>query len=665
MGRIGTRNIAAAPLLVLALLPLAGCGSSEPDRRATTAQAPQATAPDAPPPATLDDLKELLPPADAAPPQLVDPEHVPPLAELDAKAGWRDQPVLDLLAEMRKLQATETPLATVAEALALRNVSKEDNAKILSALGRLPASDAEANFDATINRHLLGDVKSNNPLLINSREEFDVQGLISAGLMGFDWNMNPCASKDSVVSWQTSADGMMDKIVMRNDLFWSDGVPMTAHDVAFSFRTILDPEIPIPAVRAGTDKIHHVHAYDDYTLVYFHKDALATNVWNINFPILPKHIYESTIPEDKSLVSSARHIELENNPVVAGPYRIASRKLQQEIVLERREEYYLRDGKPIREKPYFKTIRFRIIPDRSTALLAMNKGDIDELELLPDQWQSQTGGNDFYRLNTKASAIEWTFFFFGWNLKRPYFDDALTRRAMSYAFDYKVLFERLLYGLTEPCTGIFYKDSWMAPKQPTGPYYQDLDKAEELLAAAGWADHDNDGVLDKLVDGKPLRFEFTLLVRNEDLRIKICNLLRENLDQLGIVCNVRPLEATTLQQLTFDKQFDAYYGGWGTGADPDTSENIWGTGQERNFVSYSNPLVDQLFVAARKQFDRDKRGLLYGRLHELIYADQPYTFLYYQSAFYGFSKQLRGYRFSPRGPYHYGPGFGSIWKGRE
>ncbi len=52
----------------------------------------------------------------------------------------------------------------------------------------------------------------------------------------------------------------------------------------------------------------------------------------------------------------------------------------------------------------------------------------------------------------------------------------------------------------------------------------------------------------------------------------------------------------------------------------------------------------------------------YGKIHELINEDQPMMFLYYRNSFYGFNKGLRGYMFSPRGPYHYGPGFSSIWK---
>jgi peptide/nickel transport system substrate-binding protein len=102
-------------------------------------------------------------------------------------------------------------------------------------------------------------------------------------------------------------------------------------------------------------------------------------------------------------------------------------------------------------------------------------------------------------------------------------------------------------------------------------------------------------------------------------------------------------------------------GGWGTGADPDTTTNIYYTGEQRNYGSYSNPRVDELFVQARKEFDPDKRMALYGEIHKILWEDQPVTWLYYRQAFYAFNKKLRGYNFSPRGPFHYSPGIESIY----
>ena len=103
-------------------------------------------------------------------------------------------------------------------------------------------------------------------------------------------------------------------------------------------------------------------------------------------------------------------------------------------------------------------------------------------------------------------------------------------------------------------------------------------------------------------------------------------------------------------------------GGWGTGTDPYTLENIFKTGEERNYGSYSSPEVDALFEAGMLEHDLDERAEIYRKIALILYEDQPYTWLFHQNAFYGFNKSLRGYMFSPRGPYTYGPGFSSIWK---
>lgn len=388
---------------------------------------------------------------------LVEPFTPPTLEELDKTAKWTDRPVVDSVKLLRDKQAKEKPLVTVDEALKLRNETPQANEKIISGLGRLPEKPEDVNWNAEINRHAYGDVNTINPILASSTVEFDVSGMISFGLFSFDWNMEPFAVSDTVVSWQTSADGMMDKVVMRKDLVWSDGKPITAHDIVFSFQAIMTSKIPVPAMRSGTDKMKWIEAYDDQTLVFFHKKPYATNVWNLNFAVIPKHIYGPKLIDadpktvDPTLVNDPYFVKLEDEPVTGGAYVIKSRSRGQEIVLEARDSWHTIDGKQVRDKPYFKTVRFRIRPDASVTLLALKAGDIDEMQLTPEMWKNQTGDDSFYNTNTKTYALEWTEFHFLWNIRRPQFADKRVRQAMSYAMDYKELIERLRFGLDQQC----------------------------------------------------------------------------------------------------------------------------------------------------------------------------------------------------------------------
>jgi peptide/nickel transport system substrate-binding protein len=634
--------------VVCAAVVAVGCGRSEKGRLVAE---PEAAATQA----TTAEPRQSAPPEAAFEP--------PPLEALDRDAKWIDRPVKDALAVLREQQAKEPVLATVAEALALKNDSATANATILSALGRLP-DEGQADLEARIDRHVAGDLGSTNPILISSSAEFDILGLTGFGLFSYDRTLEPFANAETVVSWQTSADGLYDKVVMRDDLVWSDGRPITAHDIAFTYRVIMDPRVPVPAVRSGTDQMKGVHAYDDRTIVFFHKEPLATNVWNINFPVLPKHVYEGTWEKDPTLKDSPEHVALEEKPVAGGPYEILSRKRGQEIVLRRRDGWSSVQGRQVREPPFFKDVRFRIIEDPNTALLALKSGEIDEMILQPEQWTTQTVDDDYDRLNTKATAPEWVSFHFAWNIGTPFFADRRVRRAMSYAFDHDRMLEKICLGLYEPCAGNFPPGSWMAGPKKLEPYKQDLDKAEALLDEAGWTDHDNDGIRDKEIDGRLVPFEFTLLVNQQPFRIAICTLLKENLEQIGVIANVRPVEVTALQEMMQKKSFQACFSGWGSGTDPDSSENIWKTGEMRNYCGYSNPEVDRLFAEGRRELDRGRRAERYARIQEILYEDQPYTWLFWRNSFYGFSKDLRGYVFSPRGPYHYSPGSGSLWKPR-
>lgn len=651
---------------VLVLLPLVFC---------TGCPKPPAENPPAPPESSAPvdaNGKAAATPAAAAgeePAILLEPFDPPSLADLDAQVTWEEQPVRDAFEMMREEKANHPPLVSVQEALAMKNDSPEANEKILSALGQYPSSESDANFEARLERHTPFELKSTNPVMGSSRAEFDYAQLTGVGLISGDWRLQPYADESTVASWHVSSDRLFDKIVLRDDLVWSDGKPITAHDVEFSFQVIMNPQVPIPAVRSGTDQLKWVKAYDDRTIVFFHKESLATNLWNMQFPIIPKHIYETSVNDDFTLQTSDYHVKFENKPVTGGAYRLKSRKRGQEFVLERRDDWFMKDGQQIRRKPYFKEVRFRIIEDPNTALLAIKNGNIHDYEMNPEQWQTRTNGADFYERNTKVSGEEWSYAYIAWNCKTPMFEDKRVRQAMTWALDHQKMLDEICYGLYQPGSGLYHPTAWMAAQPTPMPYRQDLDKAEDLLDAAGWTDSDQDGIRDKIVDGKKVNFEFSLIYGESSRTAeRTATLMAENLGRIGVICRAQPLEFTVMQQRARDHEFQAQMAGWGTGADPDSTENIFSTkaiNNGRNYGVYSNPEVDALFEQGKREFDREKRAAIYAKIHEIMWEEQPYTWLYFRNGFFGFNKGLRGYAFSPRGPYGYGPGIDSIYMAPE
>jgi peptide/nickel transport system substrate-binding protein len=597
----------------------------------------------------------------------VEPFDAPSMEELD-KLEWEDGPVISAMDQLRADQAKlAAPQVSAAEALKLQNdfpESTENNDKILDALSRVAPPDGQGvNFDRAMVRHVGGDLNSTNPLFSSSVTDSELSNLVGLGLVNFNRRFDYFADEDVVASWQRSKDNMVERITLRDDLTWSDGKPVTAHDVEFSFKVIMTDHdlLVIPAIRTGPDQLRYVKAYDDHTVVFWHKEPFATRTGNLVWPIIPKHVYEKSLVEDPSMKRSETHRALEDKPVVAGPYELTRRVRSQEFVVTRREGWYMHDGKQVREKPYFKEVRVKVIEDLNTAILALKAGDIEEMFLRPEHWEGLAAGEDFYAKNTKVMAKEWSEFHFLWNIKSPYFNDKRVRWAMSYAFDYDELLKTICRGLYEPGRGTFNPDSWMFPKDGPKPLKQDLDKAEDLLEEAGWTDSDGDGVRDKMINGKLTPFEFQLMTYQTDTGIQAATLMKECLDQIGVIANVKPTEFVVMQEKELKHEFDATMGGWGTGVDPDLQVNIYGTGDERNYGVYSNPEVDKLFAAGRRELDRDKRAEIYGKIHMLLWEDQPVTWLFYRNAFYAFNKSLRGYNFSPRGPYSFAPGFVSIY----
>jgi peptide/nickel transport system substrate-binding protein len=656
----------------VAIACVVGCSSTKKEAE-SVAKTDEKKADAAPPAAEAAAPAEATPKSDK-PFQLgnqIEKFDPPSLADLDKTAQWVDRPVFSGADELRKQQEAAGPApVSVKDALALRNnfpASNDANEKILKTLGRLaPADGAGVNYEETFIRHAQGDIKSSNPVFISSQSEFEyhsLTGLNGGNLISYDCDIKYFASKDSIVSWQTSKDGKIDKIVLRDDLTWSDGKPLTAHDYEFLFQVVMTDGVPVLALQQNLSQAKYVKAYDDHTLVVFFKEPFASNTDTLaNFPCLPKHIYEKSIAEDPLMAKSAYHTNLEDHPVVSGPYEMVKRVRNQEFVLRRRDSYYMRDGKQVRPKPYFKEFRFRVIEDLNTALVALKGDELEEMMLRPEFWVGQTDGDDFYARNTKVTSLEWTEFHFVWNMKSPFFEDKRVRQAMSYAMDYNEMLNTICQGLYQPSRGPSHPTEWWFPKNGPEPYHQDLKKAQALLDEAGWKDSDGDGIRDKEINGKRVPFEFTLLTYQMDNAIQISTLLKSCLDQIGVVCNVKPTEFTVLMDSQQHHKFVAAMGGWGAGTDPDTQANLYVTDEGRNYGNYSNKQVDELFEKGRRELDQKKRAEIYGQIHNLMWEDQPYTWLFYRNSFYGFNKKLRGYNFCPTGPFVFDPGVHGVFK---
>lgn len=595
-------------------------------------------------------------------------EEVEKLAE--KAGGWLPNPVLngyDLMYDY--YTPTPQPKKSLDEVCKMQNTSQESNDEIIDAFQRIPnregmdpAQDSpEVNYNAELHRHMSADVGSFNPLFFSTQPDYEAMDYTQIGLLSIRKDtLEYVGNSDAIISWESSADHMMDKFVIRDDLLWSDDHPLTAYDWEFSYNVIMSSTVPIFAVRSGTDLLLGVKAYDERTLIFFHQEAMPISPANISYPIIPKHIYEKTITEDPTLTRTPYHQKQEHDPVTGGPYIVEKHLPNTSIIFRRRENFYMYKGKAVREKPFVERVHFHISPDPATAFMQIKNGDIEVMDLTPELWLTQAATPEFYQRNTKASSTSWTYFALWFNMmpECPFFQDIRVRQALSMAFDYEEMLKVHRKGLDTQCRGLYAESAPFFPHAANLPYIkQDFTKARELLTEAGWADTDNDGLLDHEWKGTRLPFSFTILTTTLPERIELCNLFAQSLRQLGIECNVQSIEFNVLCQREQEHKFQMVMSGWGAGSDPYTSQNIWGTGEARNYIGYSNKQVDELFAAGLKEFNRPKRMAIYQKLHELVYYDYPCIWLFNRNTSTAFNKNLRGVGFDYRGAV-----LGSVWK---
>jgi len=523
-----------------------------------------------------------------------------------------------------------------------------------------PEDLAQIATDETLYLVLEGNPNTLNPLFISSMVEFLMVDTLYSGPFTFDKDMTWKLYEDWVESFEESEDHTVCILKLKPGLTWHDGVPLTAHDIVYSWGQILDDRVPCQTQKATTEPIKECVALDDLTVKYVQPDGLATRLWNLIFPIIPKHIFEVDKTNNPDLLSGTYYNQQARHPVGSGPYKIVEWIENDKIVVERWEDY---KGK----KPYFKRVVFKIIPDQNMCLLAFEKGDIDVIwHMSAQQFAYESNTDSFKRVGHKSLGREWGFSYICWNMdgSNPFFTDKRVRYAMTHALNLPLIREKILYNLPTICLGEYHPDSWMfnPDVQPLG---YDLERSKALLDEAGWVVDPQDGWRYKTIDGEKVKFTFTLTYSQGSASTpKIAAVFQEDLKKIRVEMQTHIFEWATFVQKIRKHEFQAEMAAWGTGTDPDTSWNLWRTEEYitgRNYGGYSNPIVDELFVQGRKEFDFEKRKKIYQEIHKILYEDQPYTWMFNAASLSAINNRIRGVQFSPRGIFNFDPSFYGWW----
>ena len=424
-------------------------------------------------------------------------------------------------------------------------------------------------------------------------------------------------------SYQVSDDGLTFTFQLRRGVRFSDGEPMTADDVVFSYNLMMNPKIKAPRTRSYFEKFTGAEKKGDYEVVFHLKEAYynTLNVFS-NLYIIPKHFYSKFGEE-----------EINQNPGLVmgtGPYKLRdpqSWRPGQKIELVRNDLYW---GEP----PAFDKVIYNEVMEEAAQETMFRNGELDIYRCYVPQFArlrkdpSITSRATGYAIESYLNG----FYFIGWNQKRggkdTIFTDKRVRKALTMMTNRQGVCKEVYEELATPVHGPFWPGSPQeAPEVKPLPY--DPEGAKKILAEVGFTDRDGSGVL-KNAEGTPLRFKLLYGTGNEFTQ-RVVLYLKDNFAKAGVIMEPDPQQWAVLQQHTDHRDFEAVFMGWGGGdveADPyqeyDSSQ-IADAGD--NFGSYSNPKLDKLIREARVTLDKEKRMKMWQECDRIIFDDQPYTFL--------------------------------------
>jgi len=427
-------------------------------------------------------------------------------------------------------------------------------------------------------------------------------------------------------SWSVSQDGLTFIFNLRDDVTFSDGRPLDASDVAFSFDFLMNEKIAAPRDRAYYRKIKSVKATGKYQVVfkfkepYFNSMALAGGL-----DIMPKHFYARYLKNPEKFNQSKGLL------LGSGPYRLKdprSWRPDQNLVELVRNPRYWGDV-----QPSFDRMLWKIIASDSAQLTTFRNREVDLYVARPIEYKKLLNDK---KLSSRTLHYEYTnplggYGYIGWNQikngKPTPFADKRVRQAMTYMTDRESIIKQIFLGYGKVTVGPFSPASKQHdPNLKPRPY--NLAKAKALLSEAGFADRNNDGVLED-AKGKPFEFELVYFQDNEDTK-RMVIYLRDMYKLAGIVLKPKPTEWAVMLETMDKRNFDAITLAWGGVIESDPYQ-IFHSSQIKagadNYVSYKSEKLDKLIDQARSTVDEDKRMPLWRLAERQLYEDQPYTFV--------------------------------------
>lgn len=486
----------------------------------------------------------------------------------------------------------------------------------------------------------INSITSLDPAFAKSQNNIWAVDHLYNGLVQLDEQLNiqPAIAK----SWEVSEDGLTYTFMLRDDVFFhhnkvfedGKGRAVTANDFVYSFNRIISDEVASPGswiFKGNVADTEPFKALDAHTF-----QLRLQKPFRPILGILTMQ-YCSVVPREAVETYGK---EFRSNPVGTGPFQYKNWLENQSLFLTKNENYFEKNGAgaPL---PNLDAVRVNFIGDRKTAYLELMNQKLDFISGLESSYVNELLTIDGNLQEDKKAQLQF--------LKSPYLNteylginmqikdsghplrSKLVRQALNYGFDRKKMLETLRNNVGKPADAGFVPRGLPSfDNSKVKGYDYNPDKARDLLKQAGYA------------DGKD--FPEITLYTNKDYQ-DLCTFIVRQWEDLGVKVNIQVIESATLRQMMTKGQVELFRGSWI--ADYPDAESFFTVFYSKNpappnYTQFSNSQFDELYEAALKENDNQKRFDLYHQMDRILIEEAPVIFLFYDETALFAAKEVRG-----------------------
>jgi peptide/nickel transport system substrate-binding protein len=495
-------------------------------------------------------------------------------------------------------------------------------------------------------------------------------------------------------SWVFSPDKKRVVFTLRSGLKWSDGAPLSADDVVFTFQDVVfNPKVPIESkenLKIGVkQEFPQVRKLDDRRVEFTFPQPFVPFLRAVSMPsgvgILPKHALAKSLQtqDGKGNLTFLSTWGTDTPPeqiIVNGPYKLESYVAGQRAVF-RRNPYYWRKGEKGETLPKIDKIIWQVIENFDVQLLRFRSGDLDVIgDTRPMKAEyygllkQEAKRLDANVLNGGAWSGVQQFVFnlstaknengkpFVDPIKSKWFNTKAFRQAIAHAIDQERLNKNLFRGLgiIQHSPVSVQSPYFLSPDRGLKTYGYNLETAKKRLTDAGFK-YDAQG---QLFDADGHRVEFNLITNANNLvRVAIGSQLKQDLAKIGIQVNFQAISFNLLvDRIASTRDWDVHIIGFEGGVEPHSVANLWMSGgASHSFNLKQQPgqsavqdyapkpfelVVDRLFIAGAQEFDEAKRQKIYAEYQQLVAEEVPIIYLVNDRALMAVRNDIKGLKYN-------------------